>query len=234
MGAKSKAVMGGVDALGNKIGALGDYLKEFDPKTYYHYSPNPNIKKFDPKTKDDSFGIEANTGEKFKGRGATYFTSDPKYANEIGEAIEENEYAVEAFPTIYPVKIKTKDIFDFTNEKQMEKLIDNLKSVFSKKGYEAPPYSSQPYWVEYAREIEKGNYDYLEDPDVRKVLKKLGFRGYKTSEPGTVGLFYSDKGDVRSVFAKFDPSKSGKGNILASVPAGALGALGAMDGESSN
>ena len=36
MSAKSKAVMGAVDALGNKIGALGDYLKEFDPKTYFH------------------------------------------------------------------------------------------------------------------------------------------------------------------------------------------------------
>ena len=59
------------------------------------------------------------------------------------------------------------------------------------------------------------------------ILKDKGYRGYRTNEPGTIGLFYPDKGDVRSVFAKFDPTKSKSGNILASVPAGAL-ATGAL------
>ena len=71
--------MGAVDALGNKIGALGDYLKEFDPRTFYHYSPDPDITKFDPKTINDPFG-EFGGGADYvpPGRGATYFTYDPK------------------------------------------------------------------------------------------------------------------------------------------------------------
>jgi len=229
MGAKSKAVMGVVDALGNKIGALGDYLKEFDPKTFYHYSPEPDITKFDPKTTNDPFN-ESGSGAPFEGRGATYFTSDQEFANRIMEDIHE----FEAFkdnpdtlkliqekltrnkqaPTIYPVKIKTKDIFDFENPEHLKRLSDDPDEI--------------------GDDILEGSYQTFEDEEIQEVLKEAGFRGYRTNEPGTVGLFYSDKGDVRSVFAKFDPSKSKKGEILAAVPAGALGALGAMDGESSN
>ena len=88
---------------------------------------------------------------------------------------------------------------------------------------------------EIGDDILEGSYLTFEDEEIQEVLKEAGFRGYRTNEPGTVGLFYSDKGDVRSIFAKFDPSKSKKGEILASVPvAGALGALGAVDGTSSD
>ena len=79
--------MGAVDALGNKIGALGDYLKEFDPRTFYHYSDRSDIEKFNPYPGYESFGEYG--GDEFKGRGATYFTSDPKYANEVFEEIHE-------------------------------------------------------------------------------------------------------------------------------------------------
>ena len=228
MGAKSKLIMGAVDALGNKIGALGDYLKEFDPKTYYHYSPDPDITKFDPKTINDPFG-EFGGGADYvpPGRGATYFTSDPKYSNkvmedihEIGEGKNFSDYDWEEIigneqaPTIYPVKIKTKDIFDFENPEHLKRLADDPDDI--------------------GDDILEGSYKTFEDEEIQEILKEAGFRGYRTNEPGTVGLFYSDKGDVRSIFAKFDPSKSKKGEILAAVPAGTLGALGAMDGESSN
>ena len=228
MGAKSKLIMGAVDALGNKIGALGDYLKEFDPKTYYHYSPDPDITKFDPKTINDPFG-EFGGGADYvpPGRGATYFTSDPKYSNkvmedihEIGEGKNFSDYDWEEIigneqaPTIYPVKIKTKDIFDFENPEHLKRLADDPDDI--------------------GDDILEGSYKTFEDEEIQEILKEAGFRGYRTNEPGTVGLFYSDKGDVRSIFAKFDPSKSKKGEILAAVPVGTLGALGAVDGESSN
>ena len=231
MGAKSKAVMGVVDALGNKIGALGDYLKEFDPKTFYHYSPEPDIKKFDPKSTNDPFG-ESASGAPFEGRGATYFTSDQEFANQIMEdihdfelykdrpaslkVIQEKLTRNQQAPTIYPVKIKTKDIFDFENPEHLKRISDDPDETgLSGIGYD----------------ILKGKYQIFEEKEIQEILKEAGFRGYRTNEPGTVGLFYPDEGDVRSVFAKFDPSKSKKGEILASVPVGALGALGAMENE---
>ena len=222
---KTKLAKSAVDALGNKIGALGDYLKEFDPKTYYHYSPDPDITKFDPKTINDPFG-EFGGGADYvpPGRGATYFTSDPKYSNkvmedihEIGEGKNFSDYDWEEIigneqaPTIYPVKIKTKDIFDFENPEHLKRLADDPDDI--------------------GDDILEGSYKTFEDEEIQEILKEAGFRGYRTNEPGTVGLFYSDKGDVRSIFAKFDPSKSKKGEILAAVPIGTLGALGAMENE---
>ena len=240
MGAKAKIVESAVDALGKPIGALADYLKEFAPKTYYHFSPEPDIKEFkinEPSPFDD--GSE---------RGAVYFTSDPKYAEEVMEEITQGEY--DEFPgmSTYPVKIKKGKIFDHTNEKQIKKLLkaglDDPKQ-YENEFYIRPFYTGEsyagPFEVKYPtiermfNEIKDGNYQYLEMPRVQELMKEQGYRGYTTAEPGTVGLFYPDKGDVRSVFAKFDPSKSKKGEILASVPvAGALGGLGAMDGTSSD
>ena len=204
-----------------------DFLKSFRKKTYYHVSPNPDIEEFEIDY-PSSFGDKAT-------RGAIYFTSDPTYAEDILEELEETrdhpfgelgDVEFEPFTT-YPVKIKKGKIFDFTNKKQMEKLEPDLRSAFSKKNYR--DYA----WLEYVNEIGEGNYNYLENPDVQKVLKKLGFRGYKTSEPGTVALFYPE--DVRSIFGKFNPEDAKSGNILkAVVPVGALNLLGATDGESEN
>ena len=185
------------------IESAADFLKSFSDKVYYHFSTS-DIKEFDPYPGYDAFGEFDYPGSKFKGRGVTYFTSDPKYANKIGAEIkgfededfynfdfsnpDERDYFMnpdEGFQSgdvIYPVKIKDKNIFDYKKKKD---------------------------------------------------LKKLGYRGYKTSEPGTVGMFYPDKGDVRSVFGKFDPKKASSGNILASGLVG-YGAFGGLDGKSSN
>tara|TARA_R100000664_G_C2719955_1_gene113748 strand:- start:39 stop:950 length:912 start_codon:yes stop_codon:yes gene_type:complete len=175
-------------------------------------------------------------------------------------------------PTIYPVKIKTDNIFDFENEKQVDGLISELSSgsdlisdvatgsemslkqamqIFSsqKKNWSDMTPQEQELHVrardiidkqpneayvpsertldDVIYEIREGNWEVLEDQSIQKILKDKGYRGYRTNEPGTIGLFYPDKGDVRSVFAKFDPTKSKSGNILASVPAGAL-ATGAL------
>tara|TARA_R100001224_G_scaffold107106_1_gene82211 strand:+ start:1708 stop:2433 length:726 start_codon:yes stop_codon:yes gene_type:complete len=241
MGAKSKAVMGAVDALGNKIGALGDYLKEFDPKTYYHYSDNPNIKVFNP---NEPLGTKDKEGNP-NFRGATYFTSDPKYLDEFIEATTDgvplenfikrrkmfNEFIgvnKEIAPTVYPVKIKTDKIFDYTNREQ----INALNKALAKDPHESSLSDSGKRTNNFWKD--SGSWRFYEQEHVRKILKEQGYRGYKPNEPETVALFYPDEGDVRSIFAKFDPSKSKKGEILAAVPAGTLGALGAMDGESSN
>ena len=221
MAGKGKIVRGALAAL------VDAYKKTFDPETYYHYSDSPDIKKFNPKA-EQSF--DSGMGGKPEPRGATYFTSDPKYADEIFD--DYNEYLtdpthptginledlLEGFnPTTYPVKIKTKDLFDFQNQKQVDDLINDL-----------PPDPDltrvggvMNLW------LRSGSWRFFENENIRKILKEKGYRGYRTSEPGTVALFNPDKGDVRSIFAKFDPKKSKSGNILASVPAGAL-ATGAL------
>ena len=76
----------------------------------------------------------------------------------------------------------------------------------------------------------------LEIPEIQQILKDAGYRGYFTDEPGTAALFYPDKGDVRSVYAKFNPEDKKSGNIMASVAGsiGVGGALGGINGQSSD
>ena len=98
---------------------------------------------------------------------------------------------------------------DYTYEKWVEKAIDFFEKT----------------------DIGSGEWRVLETPFIQTQLKKLGFSGYKTSEPGTVGLFNSDKGDVRSLYAKFDPKQEKSGEILASiVPYASVGTIGALAG----
>jgi hypothetical protein len=198
-------------------GALEALTDVFDPKTYYHASAEPSITKFDPNA-PDSWG-EYSQGR----RGATFFTSDPKYANRILKDKYEEEKITPNFPTyeeyldylsqhgeahtVYPVRIKTDEIFDYKNKKQVEDLLLMIT----------------PTLRNYTRDrLRGGEWGIFESSEIQELMKEKGYRGYKTSEPGTVGLFYPHEGDVRSIFAKFNPKKSKSGNILASVPAAAL------------
>ena len=226
MAAKSKIARGALDALTDA------YKRTFDPETYYHYSESPDIKTFDPKAKD-SFG-----GYNFS-RGATYFTKDKNFINEFfdeklkNKKLEEYVDSKQEFnkflgvegeisPTVYPVKIKTDEIFDFENQKQ----VDDLKVVLAEQMPDAVRDFSSPinFW------LREGSWRFFENEPIQKILKDKGYSGYKTNEPGTIALFSPDKGDVRSIFAKFDPAKSESGEILASVPAAALVTGGALSG----
>ena len=219
---KGKYVRGALEALTDA------YKRTFAPETYYHYSDSPNIKEFNPEA-IESWG----EGYGDKKRGATYFTNDPRYAEDIfreqlegysgGTEKEHFEhYSEYAAPSTYPVKIKTDNIFDFENQKQVDDLISELSPD--------PNLIRDGTLDDVIYLIRQGNWEVLEEESIRKILKDKGYRGYRTNEPGTVGLYYPDEGDVRSVHAKFDPKKWRSGNILASVPAGALatGALGSL------
>ena len=212
-------------------GALADVTKEykesFDPETYYHFSSNPNIREFEPDalSKEGIYtSIEKDAPEV---RGASYFTADKRL---LAEGI--------TFPYefAYPVKIKTKDIFDYTNSKDIEKItkfIDNPKNeVLLDDPFLQKAKSVSVNDIEFTgsdlSKMESGSWTAFEKEPVQAVLKAMGYRGFKTNEPQTVGLFFPHKGDVRSVHAKFDPVRAPHGDILASVPLAATVGAGAL------
>ena len=215
---KGKYIRGALEALTDA------YKRTFDPETYYHGSNTPDIKQFDPDAQDS---------------GATFFTPHKDLAqhylySERGIASPYSEYLhgpvdkrsyeakelVDEYGranTIYEVKIKTDKLFDPNDESHIKKVYEKNKINFD----------SIDDFKNYVYEAMEGALYADPDHNFYEMLKKIGFRGFRNT-PDEVGLFYPDKGDVRSVRAKFDPSKSESGNILASVPAGALatGALG--------
>lgn len=231
---KSKAAQSAQGALE----ALADaYKKTFAPETYYHASDSPDIEKFDPKAEPSRFDdFQSEVIRATGNRGATFFTADPSFTDKVIENIQtvrfnrqeaDDYYDKIRGSTIYPVKIKTNDLFDPENIEHLEKFKQNYGSRYYDMNFGETHYYEDKI-------INKNNevlhqWQVLEDPYVHNALKEAGFRGYLVKdEPDTVALFNPDKGDVRSIFAKFDPKESKSGNILASVPAGAMatGALG--------
>ena len=139
--------------------------------------------------------------------------------------------------TVYPVKIKTKLLFDGTNEEDLD-IFDNFSygrdiDKILEKVAEVTGLGKEN--AAYAN-IDLSKWRILEIPEIQQVLKDAGYRGYFTDEPGTAALFYPDKGDVRSVYAKFNPEDKKSGNIMASVAGsiGVGGALGGINGQSSD
>ena len=221
------------------------YFDTFNPNIYYH-STLQDIDKFDPQM-DSSVGAYGDTMT----RGATYFTSDRELADQVLQdkrILTQAEYLRQKqnmpsgqYPDfdvdtvynpktdqeylsgsqIYPVKIKTENIFDYDNVRDFEKLESKILANFSDESEE----------FDLVSRVGTGDWSVLERPVIQDTLKKLGFSGYKTNEPGTIGLFNSDKGDVRSLYAKFDPKQEKSGEILATVtPYATVGTIGALAG----
>ena len=277
MGAKSKAVMGAVDALGNKIGALGDYLKEFDPRTYYHGSISPDIKEFGSREDFIHFGSPDAAQQRLE---------DMRFMEDQGASDD-------VVGSIYPVKLRATnslplkeektngfykwkswgvdDIWDrismdlgitgVTGPTKKKKLIakekynvspeeiEKAKEVYVHKGidYSGKPYKrTQNFWKKENFEFDGvpfGKADELYEGGKKQWLTDfLASKGYdsieyinKVEDPGSISKIVFEPEQIRSPFAEYDPSKRKSGNILASGAGGvSLGALGAMDGESSN
>ena len=227
------------------------YFDTFDPNIYYH-STIEDIDKFDPRMpiEKGAYGQDS-VFDPIGTRGATYFTSDKELANQVlldKRIMTQAEYnrqranmgsgqypdfdvdtvynpkTDEEFLSgsrIYPVKIKTDKLFDYEDDFDFDLLEEKILEKFSDKSDE----------YKLVNRVQSGEWSILERPQIQKELKELGFTGYRTSEPGTVGLFYPDKGDVRSLFAKFDPKDEKKGEILATVvPYASVSTIGALAG----
>jgi hypothetical protein len=253
IGALGKIIAkGGGDAIRKILPKTSrDYYDQFDPQTYYH-STIEDIDKFDPKMPIEK-GAYGQDGvfDPIDTRGATYFTSDKELADQVLQdkrIMTQAEYNRQRrnmgsgqYPDfdvdtvynpktdqeylsgsqIYPVKIKTDKLFDFEDDFDFDKLEEKISAKYSDESDE----------YKLLNRVQSGEWSILERPQIQKELKELGFTGYRTSEPGTVGLFYPDKGDVRSLYAKFDPKQEKSGEILASiVPYASVGTIGALSG----
>ena len=278
MGAKGKILESAVDALGNKIGALGDYLKEFDPRTFYHGSISPDSKEFGSREDFIHFGSPDAAQSRLE---------DMRFMEDQGAADD-------VVGSIYPVKLRATNSLPLKEEKtsgfykwkgwNVDDIWDRISMDLGITGVTGPTkkkkliakekYNVSPEEIETAKKVhitEGINQETGKPYRFRRVLWKqenfefggvpfgkadelyeggkkqwltdfLASKGYdsieyvnKVEDPGSISKIVIDPEQIRSPIAKFDPSKRKSGNILASVPAaGALGALGAVDGTSSD
>ena len=192
--------------------------KGFDTSTFYHGSPEKNIMEFVPQASDRSaFG---GYREARKGEPTTFFSEDKRYVEGFAlkgkggtSVLDDRGKYMYSTPSstarIYPVKLKMDNIYDYNNPEHRKRLEDALGTTMEEGG-------------EMGYQLKTGDPFVLQQPEISGVIKELGFRGYLTNETSrfrqkTVGLFYPEEGDVRSVFAQFDPKKAEDGNIYASI-----------------
>jgi hypothetical protein len=275
--AKAKLIKSAVDALGNKIGALGDYLKEFDPRTYFHGSISPDIEKFGSREDFIHFGSADAAYQRLR---------DMRFMEDQGKSDD-------MVGSIYPVKLRATNSLPLKEKKAsgfyewkpwgVDDIWDRISMELGITGVTGPTkkkkliakekYNVSPEEIEKAKEVRitntigsdgkpyryrdvfwhQENFEFngvpfgeadelYEGGKKQWLIDFLASKGYdsieyvnKVEDPGSISKIVFEPEQIRSPFAKFDPTKRKSGNILAStVPAGALGALGAIDGKSSN
>jgi hypothetical protein len=218
-----------LEQLGNLPSEIELMKRGFDPKTFYHGSPKKNIMEFVPQASDRStFGGFSDGKLRYaEDAPTTFFTESPAYtkafAKQGGKPIQKDgymDYEPLESSRIYPVKLKMNNVYDYKNEEHRKILEEAIGESLENDVLIGDPFEMQR-------------------PQISSAIKKLGFRGYLTNETSrfgdrTVGLFYPEKGDVRSVFAQFDPKKAEDGNIYASLippvtTAVGVGALAGLD-----
>jgi hypothetical protein len=178
----------------------------FDTSTFYHGSPEKNIMEFVPQSSDRS--VFGGYREARKGVPTTFFSESPGYVENFAKK-GSTGYVPLKSSRIYPVKLKLENVYDYNNSEHRKRLEEALGTNMDEGG-------------EMGYQLKVGDPFVLQQPKISKAIKDLGFRGYLTNETDrfrqrTVGLFYPEKGDVRSVFAQFDPKKADEGNIYASI-----------------
>lgn len=174
--------------------AVEEFKKQFTGG-FYHGSPSPNIKAFDPNKGDRAFPTD----------GVTFVTRDPDFADSFLGMNRKGEY--EKGSTVYPVSVNLGKHF-VPGSKEGSELIDQYINQMS----------SDPDAVlsaaKKAAALKSGAWDVMEDPKFLDFLKSQGHDTFTVMEGGVpnVGVFKPEH--IRGKFAKFNPEDAGSPEIM--------------------
>jgi len=180
--------------------AVEEFKKRFTPG-FYHGSPNPNIKAFDP-MKSTVRDVD------FVTPGVTFVTKSPKFADSFtagkgpyislktGEAIPLGSYNKGS--TMYPVSVDMANHFDpMSPEGRL--LIE---------AYVAKKYADDPKMArQFKSRIEDphSNWTTMESPAFLQHLRESGIKTFDVNESGYQNVGVLDPSKIRGKFAKYNP-----------------------------
>ena len=180
--------------------AVEEFKKKFTPG-YYHGSPNPNIKAFDP-MKSTVRDVD------FVTPGVTFVTKSPKFADSFtagkgpyislktGEAIPLGSYNKGS--TMYPVSVDMSNHFDPTTP-EGRALVE---------AYVAKKYAEDPKMArQFKSRIEDphSNWTTMESPAFLQHLRESGIKTFDVNESGYQNVGVLDPSKIRGKFAKYNP-----------------------------
>jgi hypothetical protein len=180
--------------------AVEEFKKRFTPG-YYHGSPNPNIKAFDP-MKSTVRDVD------FVTPGVTFVTKSPKFADSFtagkgpyislktGDAVPLGSYNKGS--TMYPVSVDMSNHFDPTTP-EGRALVE---------AYVAKKYAEDPKMArQFKSRIEDphSNWTTMESPAFLQHLRESGIKTFDVNESGYQNVGVLDPSKIRGKFAKYNP-----------------------------
>jgi len=135
-------------------------------------------------------------------RGAIFVTPDPSFAEQFTGLVEDvggggKTYIADqaGTPNIMPLYVKASNPFDYENSDDVSKVIEYMQKNSQLKGI-------KPAW------FDEGKWDKIEDRDVQKAIKALGFDSFYIQEGGIKNLAVYDPKQLKSATGNvtFDPA----------------------------
>ena len=205
--------------------AVEEFKKQFTPG-FYHGSPSPNIKAFDPsKSKKDPDMITP---------GVTFVSPNPKFAESY--LSRPDKYTPTTGATMYPVSVNLGKHFDASTPEGSEAIKQFLLNKYQK---EADSYGfndilSQKHEHYMDRLTDPvNNWKLLESPELLNYLKSSGHDTFSVTEGGVKNVGIFEPQNIRGKFAKFNPEdadnpnfmKAEGGSVEGYAPGGKVGML---------
>jgi hypothetical protein len=164
---------------------------------FYHGSPSPNIKAFDPSKGDRSFPTE----------GVTFVTRDPDFSESFLEMHKNKagKWEYDKGSTIYPVNVNLGKHFVPGTPEGKEIINQYVSKLGPKTSTQLGPDEIVLTPQETAHRLTRGDWAVMENPDFLNHLRNTGHDTFHVMEGGipNVGIF--DPKNIRGKFAKYNP-----------------------------
>jgi hypothetical protein len=179
--------------------AVEAFKKKFT-SGFYHGSPSPDIKEFDPtKSKKDPMYITPK---------ATFVTRDPEFAESFLSM--NNSGKVKSGSTMYPVSVNLGQHWN-PNTPEGQAVISQFIEQYPKR-------------VNLEKGLKRGDWTAIENSDFLEHLKKTGHDTFHVVEGGIPNVGVLKPENIRGKFAEFNPEEAANPDFM-KAKGGKVGAL---------
>jgi hypothetical protein len=209
-----------------EVAAREAFKSQFTPG-FYHGSPSPNIKSFDPnKSKKDLDLVTP---------GVTFVSPDPKFADSFLSVQGKPSYNLQTAEikaptqykpggTMYPVSVNLQNHFDPNTPQGLQVVKDYVDNLYDN------PVDKAKF---LARVLDPhSNWQTMESPKFLQHLRNTGHETFAVNEGGIQNVGVLKPENIRGKFADFDPAEAAnpdfmkaEGGLVGYAPGGKVGAL---------
>jgi hypothetical protein len=164
---------------------------------FYHGSPSPNIKAFDPLKNTDPMKLET--------PGVTFATRDPDFAESFLPGSERGGYKAGA--TMYPVSINLGKHWHPNQPESQQVVEEYLKKMY--------PHEANPQdLVDIKKDMLKAKWEDIENPNFLQHLRDTGHDTFHVMEGGVPNVGVLKPENIRGKFAAFNPEDAASPEIM--------------------